>query len=71
MLLLQSIEDMRWLSNTHICTALRPKSAVLWGNEDCPERVELYAQRNPEIADMPLAVYISDDFGNLQLEHTS
>ena len=70
MLLLQSIEDMLWLSNTHICTGLKPKSAVLWGNEDCPERVELYAQRNPEISDMPIAVYIADDNGNLQPEST-
>ena len=58
---LQSAEDCQWLRDTHL-KHLAPvpafKSAQLWGNDDCPDKVELYAKRNSLITDRPVGTYL-------------
>ena len=45
--------DMRWLRHTH-CPGHKAKSAIIHGNEDYPEKVELFSKRNPKISDKPI-----------------
>lgn len=52
--------DCDWLRTTHLksFTGLPPFHAfVLYGNEDTPERVDLYAERNPAIESLALSIY--------------
>lgn len=51
---LNTQEDMAWLIEVHL--ANRPefkqfKSAILYGNEDSPEKVELFFDSDPLITD--------------------
>lgn len=58
-----------WLRETHLRHLSLPEfdSAVLYGNEDCPERVELYSLESPTIHDTPIETYTMDDDGVLKL----
>lgn len=48
--LLNEPGDMKWLRDVHIKSlSSRFRSAVLYGNEDCPAKVELYQSANPSI----------------------
>lgn len=42
-------EDMRWLKDVHLprLSVKKFKSAMLYGNEDCPTKVEVYRSENP------------------------
>ena len=46
---MNSPEDILWLLNTHLKDWLPPpfKSFILYGNEDAPERLDLYASQDP------------------------
>lgn len=46
--LLNTTKDMRWLREVHLPT-LPPqfKSAVFYGNEDAPSRIDAYLDRDP------------------------
>ena len=48
-------EDCQWLRATHLGgrTDYKFESFVLYGNEDCPTKVELYADREPLITEEP------------------
>ncbi len=60
-------EDVQWLRETH----LSPKYArgtvpvfasyQLEGNEDCPERLTLFADVEPLVTDRPVAVFTYQD----------
>lgn len=57
--MLNTPEDMDWLISVHMGNRKELKyfqSAVLYGNEDCPEKVELYADVDPLITDIPHVV---------------
>lgn len=69
-ILLNSKDDLQWLKDVHIMPLLaasnaryphqkpfRFKSAVLYGNEDYPGKIELYAKKNPLITDEPVVVF--------------
>lgn len=43
---LETSEDMKWLSDVHVRAAKKYKFAVLTGNEDCPEKIELYVEND-------------------------
>lgn len=62
--LLSTKEDMQWLRDVHIPT-LSPNynSAVIYGNEDYPNRIEVYEDENPTIEETPL-VFLPDEEGN-------
>lgn len=51
-------DDIQWLRDVHLPKDVPPfKSAIIVGNEDCPERIELYADANPHFQDKPIFVY--------------
>lgn len=56
--LLNESEDCQWLKDTHLKNKDYPefKCFVLYGNEDAPEKVELYANQEPLITDVPNVV---------------
>lgn len=64
--------DIQWLFSTHlknIQTIGKPltgcQSAVVYGNEDCPDAVELHWDKFPLANAMPAARFVQDDNGNL------
>jgi hypothetical protein len=63
--------DMEWLIKTHIPDMplnFREGSAIVYGNMDCPDRVDVYAAKEPYLMDVP-KVYLSDRNGNLKPLH--
>jgi hypothetical protein len=65
--ILLSGNDIQWLKDTHLKGVETPefKSAVIVGNEDCPNTIRLYTSENPLVTDEPVAVYylVSGDEG--------
>lgn len=57
-------DDCTWLLDTHLSAqyvedAVPPfASYILYGNEDCPDRLELFADADPLYTDRPIAVFI-------------
>lgn len=60
--MLSSDQDMDWLWTTHlkpfVGTRKEYKSAIVYGNEDCPERIELFKQVDPHYKTKPSAVFL-------------
>lgn len=56
-------EDLEWLFSTHLSWmanhAHKFKSAILYGNEDAPERIDLYTSRDPLFEEFPTIVTLS------------
>ena len=53
--LINTKADMRWLRDVHLPKLpSRFKSAVLAGNEDAPDRIDVYSRREPLITDTPV-----------------
>jgi len=51
---LNTPEDCQWLRSTHLGGQdLKFESFVLYGNEDCPTKVELYFTQDPLYTDEP------------------
>jgi hypothetical protein len=51
MTLINSRQDMKWLKEVHLPRLSRRfKSAILHGNEDCPNKVEVYRSDKPSIS---------------------
>jgi hypothetical protein len=50
-------EDMTWLRDVH-CPTLPAEyhSAILYGNEDSPERIEAYLSPDPLVTDVPFII---------------
>ena len=67
-------DDMGWLFSTHAeFTPLehqwRLNSAVLYGNEDCPERIELHWSEHPLANSMAAFTLVQDPItGDLVLQ---
>jgi hypothetical protein len=63
---LNSADDMKWLRDVHLRGLNQKfKSAVVTGNEDCPERVEVFERRDPHVGDKAV-VYVRTDDCNLE-----
>jgi hypothetical protein len=66
------IHDCGWLLET----ALKPiretlpafKSFLLWGNEDCPTRIALYADAIPHFSASPLVTLVLTEDGQYREE---
>lgn len=61
-------DDPQWLRETalkNLPDVPSFRSFVLYGNEDCPDRVDLYPGRWPLVGDRAIAVYRADAIGNL------
>ena len=53
--LISGDEDMRWLREVHWPELpANYHSAVIFGNEDWPERIEAYESADPLVTDTPL-----------------
>lgn len=60
---INTADDMRWLREVHLPRLpSKYKSAVITGNEDYPDRIEVYERRDPRVTDVP-AVFKADDAG--------
>jgi len=67
---LNSLEDIGWLCSTHLKGKNSPvfNSFILSGNEDCPDKVELFKKQDPHYKSKPIAVYVSNKDGDLILQ---
>jgi hypothetical protein len=61
---LETAEDMLWLADTHKVGVSGYVVAILYGTEDCPHRVELFAVNDYRCEP---TVYVADDSGTLCL----
>ena len=67
---LDTSDDIAWLRDVHIPTLpLDCGFAILYGNEDWPERLECYACRDPLVTDTP-TVYVADEDGTLTIDYS-
>jgi len=62
--LIVTTEDLHWLRDVHGIDILTPKDrivpcAIMHGNADCPEKVELFKKDN--INEKPFRVYVYND----------
>lgn len=49
---LNTADDMKWLRDVHLPRLSKKfKSAVIYGNEDYPEMIEVYEKRDPLVTD--------------------
>jgi hypothetical protein len=69
-------EDMSWLFSTHL-KALPPlagkslalcRSAIITGNEDCPDEIELHWAHNPLVYEMAAAHFVRGEDGELHVK---
>jgi hypothetical protein len=66
---LNSINDIGWLQTTHLKQYhFVFNSFIIYGNEDCPDKIELFKRLEPTINSKPFAVFLSDSEGNLYLD---
>jgi hypothetical protein len=69
MKLLNDIEDIAWLETTHLKKHKEVhgkfNSFILYGNEDCPDRVELYKKKEPTINSKIFRAFLRNAEGEL------
>ena len=55
-------DSIQWCYEVHVKRDLgtQYKSAVLYGNEDCPERIEFYTQAEPKLRDRVAFVWVPE-----------
>jgi len=60
-------DDISWLNETHLrdFPPLEFEAFVLSGNEDCPDRLDLYKSAHPEYNTRPVLVLVRDEAGEL------
>jgi hypothetical protein len=63
---INSTEDMLWLRETHLklavnCECNHFKSAIIYGNEDCPQMIDLYLETEPVVCDLPFRLLYNGD----------
>ena len=65
---LNTSDDMRWLWETHLkdfplirMGKFELRSAMIFGNEDCPSRIELFRQEYPLYTTKPSYVFLYDE----------
>ena len=65
---LNETEDMDWLWSTHLkpfnTLRLDFKSVMLYGNEDCPTRIELFPVKMPKFDAIPGKVFLLQENGS-------
>jgi hypothetical protein len=57
------VDDMIWLHDVHN-TPIGMQCAILYGNEDCSERIEAWRTNNPHYQSPPDFVYVRVDITN-------
>jgi hypothetical protein len=62
--LINSADDMQWLKDVHIPSLPDDaRSAIIIGNEDAPDSVEVYDSVNPHIKDRPIMLCSAEYLG--------
>ena len=52
---LNSAEDMQWLKDVHVrILPDNARSAIIFGNEDAPDSIEVYDSAQPLVTDTPI-----------------
>jgi hypothetical protein len=52
--LINTQEDMDWLREVHLPLLSKVyKSALIFGHEDCPMRIDCYSSEEPTVTDIP------------------
>lgn len=64
---LESAEDLAWVSDVHKVPTTGIACVILYGNEDCPERIDAYTVNHIDC--VPLTYRANDD-GELRLAFT-
>lgn len=62
--LLNDNEDLAWLLDTHLKDVGDTpvfRSAIVFGNEDCPQEIALYSSHMPLVSEFPIARYLYTD----------
>lgn len=61
--------DIQWLLDVHLKPApsFRPGSALLFGNEDAPTRIDVFLTNNPACWQAPDALYLANEEGDLRV----
>jgi hypothetical protein len=64
--LLNTRDDMQWLADSALSGHEIPLdgSAILYGNEDSPDRVDVYASADPDVTD-PYRIFALDEAGEM------
>ena len=67
-LFLNHIDDIGWLLSTHLKGQNPPvfNSFIISGNEDCPDKVELFKKLMPHYRNKPIATYKANENGDLE-----
>lgn len=63
---LNSVEDLKWLGEVHKVSTAGYACAILHGNEDAPDKVEVFARDHYKCKP---TVYVADENGDLRLDH--
>jgi len=60
-------DDFQWLFDVHIKdpSLAKCRSAMIYGNEDCPDKIEVWFADYPLAYEMPAAVFVRNDDGEL------
>ena len=59
---INTADDMRWLREVHLPRLpAKYKSAIIVGNEDFPDRIEVYERRDPRVTDVPIVFKAAED----------
>jgi len=62
-ILINTRDDMSWLRDVHLPRlSTKYKSAIIHGNEDYPNQIDVYERRDPLVTDKQV-VYTPDDEG--------
>ena len=60
--IINTADDMRWLRDVHLPKLpAKYKSAIIVGNEDYPDRIEVYERRDPLYTDKPVIFKADED----------
>ena len=63
-ILINTAVDMEWLRDVHLKgLGSEYQSAIINGNEDCPDTIEVYLNRAPLYTDEPIVFTLTPDGG--------
>lgn len=51
-------ESIQWLKDVHVGEKIQFESAIVYGNEDAPDKIELFTAMEPDYRDMPCCIIL-------------
>ena len=65
---LNSAEDMQWLKDVHVrILPDNARSAIIFGNEDAPDSIEVYDSVQPLVTDTPIMLCSAEFLNSSQV----